>query len=354
VRRIERQSRKLVGVRWMHDGVVIYYSHPSIQVSWFIDCQLHKRTWINRSSSMNGKLASTVGTFWAWVKLLEDAGLQYNFIGYADLLEHGLDPSQYKVLILPRVLALSDAEAEAITDYVRRGGVVLADHMTGLFDQHGKARKRAALDELFGIASRPPATSATLFGGTCLAELDPEKYWNKTFIDAGKDIRPRCKRARGMVVAERELDCFAERRTGAGWAVHMNTSIMEYAGLRMSDYEAASRYRQPVVQYLVRAGLKPWVHLSVEGRRPDITEATYWVRDGRVYVFVVKNPTKFASEFGETKTEGVSSRQVQLTVRFETPKRDVRDELTGRSVGAGQRFTVPWRMDEVALLSLAR
>jgi hypothetical protein len=42
------QGPKMVGARWRHDGVALYYSHPSVQVSWCLDIQPHGKTWVNR------------------------------------------------------------------------------------------------------------------------------------------------------------------------------------------------------------------------------------------------------------------------------------------------------------------
>ena len=46
------------------------------------------------------------------------------------------------------ILALSDAEAQAVTDWVRSGGVLVLDEWAGLFDEHGRGRARPALAEL--------------------------------------------------------------------------------------------------------------------------------------------------------------------------------------------------------------
>ena len=54
-------------------------------------------------------------------------------------------------MILNRALALSDAEVAKITEFVKKGGTVIADHLCGIFDEHGKSRKVGALDSLFGI-----------------------------------------------------------------------------------------------------------------------------------------------------------------------------------------------------------
>jgi len=350
LRQIEKQSRKLHNAKWMHDKVALYYSHPSIQVSWFIDCELHQRTWINRQSGMNNRLSSVSGTFWAWTKLLEDAGLQYDFVSYADLLENGLDEITYKVLILPRTLALSAQEARLIEEYVKRGGVVIADHMTGIFDQHGRGWKRPALDELFGIGSRPRATRDTMFGGSCLAELDPETYYKKTFIEAGREIRAKCKRSKGMAVAERELRCFREKKTGKGWAVHMNTSVMEYVGLR-AEGDTAAEYAAPIIELLHGAEVKPRMKLLVNRERPSFTEVLCWKNNGRVYAAVIRNPNPFAVANGRAKEFGIGPEQVKLLIRFESAKEDVIDELTGKRLGTGVSFELPWKTDGVVLLS---
>jgi hypothetical protein len=60
--------------------------------------------------------------------MLQDEGLQYNFISYADVVEKGI-PDRYKVLILPAVLCLSDVEAARIRDFCRNGGTVIADYL---------------------------------------------------------------------------------------------------------------------------------------------------------------------------------------------------------------------------------
>ena len=61
------------------------------------------------------------------------------FLSYADVIQHGV-PSDYKVLILPACLCLSDAEARRIEEFCRSGGTVIADYMPGIWDQHGKGR----------------------------------------------------------------------------------------------------------------------------------------------------------------------------------------------------------------------
>ncbi len=353
VKRLADVSRIVVGGQWVHDGIAVYYSHPSIQVSWFIDCQAHGRTWINRSSSLNNQHASTVAAFWAWTKLLEDARLQYNFVSYADVLTDGIDPGTYQVLVLPRVLALSDQEAEAIRDYVRRGGHVIADHLVGLFDQHGKGRSAPVLGDLFGNTDAPPVCPGSLFGGTLLTETDPERYWKGTFLDAAADIWPKCRRANGFVIVQRDQPAFVRRAVGEGSAALLNVSVMEYLRHRTGDPGRARSARRPIVEVLEQAGVRPRLSLAVRETEPVRAEAVYWQKGDRLYILVVQNPLRFAAEGGEGGVEGLSFATVPLTVRFTSRQEDVRDERTGRSLGQGTEFVTEWKQSEAAVLSVS-
>ncbi len=59
-----------------------------------------------------------------------------------------------KVLILPEIAALSDAEAESIRNYVQTGGSVVYTGATGMLNEFGKPRDINPIDEIFGIIRR--------------------------------------------------------------------------------------------------------------------------------------------------------------------------------------------------------
>ena len=355
IQEVAKASKKIIGGKWMQNGVAIYYSHPSIQVSWFIDCQRHKKTWINRKSSMNNSFASSMAVSWAWQKLLEDYGAQYNWVSYASLLKKGINPKKYKVLILPRVLCMSKEEADAIKKYVKNGGHVIADHQTGIFDEHGKAypKGKGILDDLMGVKNRTVAKNGTLFHGGALTEIDAEKYHKKkNFINAGEMSWPLCERTpEGFPKAQRDMGGMTKKKTGKGWVAHLNASIVEYTLIRKKSFAKCADYAKPVTDLLAEAGIKTWLKLSVDGKVPAITEATYWKKNGRIYVCVVKNPLKFASEYGATKTEGVTDKKVNLTITFKKMKKGIINEITGKKLGTKKSVTVPWQENKAAIVS---
>lgn len=59
---------------------------------------------------------------------------------------------QYKVLVLPNAVCLSDAQCAVIRDYVREGGGLVATGETSLADELGRPRKDFALGDLFGVS----------------------------------------------------------------------------------------------------------------------------------------------------------------------------------------------------------
>ncbi len=355
VAEVAGKSKLFIGGKWMHDKVGIYYSHPSVQVSWFIDSVIHGETWIKRSSSMNNDFASWIGTAWSWQKILEDKNIQYNWVSYADALEKGIDPKEYSLLILPQVLSLSKDEAEVLEKYVADGGHIIADNLTGIFDEHGKAYAdgKGMLDDLFGIAKRPAIVKGSLFaGGKDYTEIDSESYYDeKNFVGAGAKAWPSCKRDKGLVVAQRDMKCFESKKTGKGVATHMNISVIEYCKVRRDDFAGTEKYIAPVTELIEKAGVKNRISLSLDGKKAAISEAVYWKNNGRVIVAVVKNPLKMAAVDKQTATEGISKEIVQLKISFDSKKSGLRDEMSGKELGDQSSVTVPWQLSKCAIVS---
>jgi hypothetical protein len=66
-----------------------------------------------------------------------------------------LDPARldrFKVLILPNIAALSNAQCAQLRDFVNRGGGIVATHETSLYDEWGARRPDFGLADLFGAS----------------------------------------------------------------------------------------------------------------------------------------------------------------------------------------------------------
>jgi hypothetical protein len=330
----KEQGPKLIGARWQTDGIAIYYSHPSIQVSWILDSEAHGKTWTNRGK--DDVLGTSHNVRRAWEYILTDAGLQYDFVAYDDVIRDGV-PKEYDVLILPACFALSDIEAKRIEEFAARGGRVVADFMCGLFDQHGKGRRKGALDDLFGVKHDGRETRADFFGGKLWVETDQDQAYSASTWRALLATHPGGAVREGFAVAERKL----KGPYTKDQATYLNLSPQRYLPLR-EDGLAAERHRD---LFLKHVGKTPWVTVTGDDR----LEVTSWTKGGRTLLFVLQNPVlrldgSHRVQHGETKLE----------LRFREPVRKVVDERTGEKLGDGDRFRVVFKRAEAVFLSLVR
>ena len=58
----------------------------------------------------------------------------------------------FRLLILPNIAALSEAQCEQLRQYVQRGGSLVATFETSLYDEWGKQRRDFGLADLFGVS----------------------------------------------------------------------------------------------------------------------------------------------------------------------------------------------------------
>jgi len=343
------QGKKLVGSRWIHDGVALYYSHPSIQVSWCLDVEPHKATWVNRNS--DERLGTSHLVRKAWEYLLTDSGIQYSFVPYDEVIVHGV-PEEYKVLILPACYALSDIEAQRFRQFVERGGTLIADFACGLFDQHGKGRPKGALDALFGVAHDGSETKKDFFGGKLWVETDQDAgYGYKRYADLFKTVA--CKLEDGYAVAERKLKTANVVEAGKGRAIYLNLSPQRYLQHR-EDGAADDAKRDVFIRHVVAAGAKPWVTVAgPDGKRPTNCEVTYWSKGGRILCFVLQNAVVTGSAEGGGGVEGLIQKKQKITVSFPKPVSDLIDERTGKTHGDGAAFTFDFNPVEAVFFSFA-
>lgn len=340
------QGEKTVGAKWIHDGVAIYYSHPSIQVSWCLDIEPHGSTWPNRYKDHLLGTSHTVRK--AWENMLMDSGLQYNFVSYRDVAVNGV-PEDYKVLVLPACYAISDAEAARIREFAERGGTVIADFACGIFDQHGRGRKGGALDALFGVKHTGEETKADFFGGKLWVEADQDKGYDfgtyRKLLDTVE-----CKLQDGYAVAEKSLPMATVREVGKGRAVYLNLSPVRYLAYR-EEGPVDEAVREPFISHVKSAGAAPWVKVTADGKRPRNTEATYWSKGGRTWVYVVQSAVMGGTELGGGGAKGLIKDKIKIDIEFAGGVKGLVNERTGEVLGDGEKFTVDYDTLEAAFLS---
>jgi hypothetical protein len=340
----------LSGARWRHDGVAIYYSHPSIQLGWVLDAEAHGRTWINRNN--DHRLGASHLVRHAWEDMLRDEGVQYDFLSYVDVIQKGV-PSEYKVLILPACLCLSDVEVRRIEEFCRAGGTVIADYLPGLWDQHGKGRAAGgALDGLLGVKHDPGLSAKDLFQGTLWCEVDQDAHFMWKTYEEFYSKNQCIKDASGFNKAVREMGVDHTAKAGKGSAVLMNLSPQWYNAYREAGFEQAGK-RQVFMKHLREAGVKPWVRIEGAGPREHGYEITYWRKAGRTILFVCFHPAVEGSQTGGGNSVGLKRELVPITLKFASAVRDARDERSGKALAGGDSFRFEWKMNEAVVMSFA-
>ena len=338
------------GAEWMHDCVAIYYNHASIQLGWILDAEAHGKTWVNRNGDHRLGGAHLVRK--AWENMLRDEGLQYNFLSYVDIIQKGV-PREYKVLILPACLCLSDVEATRIQDFCRNGGTVIADYLPGLWDQHGKGRPEGGvLDSLFGVDHDPGMKAADVFQERLWCEVDQDAnfYWKR--YDEMLTKHNTCLRdASGYHKVVRAMGTDHVRRAGKGTAVLMNLSPQWYSAYRLESYAKAGTHRDVFLKHVRDSGARPWVRISDPATAAHGYEITYWGKGTRTILFVCFNPEVEGSMTGGGNSAGLKTDAIPITLAFETTVRNVRNERTGKPLGDGKTFKLNWVMNEALVLS---
>lgn len=131
------------------DPVAIHYSQASMRTEWMLAQRPKGDAWVNRTSSTERLDSDFLKVRESYCRLVEDLGLQYNFIAYAQVEQGQLLQGGYRVLILPRSSALSSEEVRAIREFANRGGLVIADGEPGVYDEHSRRRAEPPLTDLF-------------------------------------------------------------------------------------------------------------------------------------------------------------------------------------------------------------
>lgn len=114
--------------------IALLYSPASIKVDWMLGLE-------------DARVKAVEGVN----NILRDSGLDYDYIAYGQLENSNLLQEKYKALFLPTCSAMSDKEISKTEAFVANGGVLIADMMPGIYDQHGKPRTNNPLDKVFGI-----------------------------------------------------------------------------------------------------------------------------------------------------------------------------------------------------------
>jgi len=94
-----------------------------------------------------------------FIELVRRLGYPFDFVSSQRVADGAL--TKYKVLLMPMVRAMSDAEVNAVRAFHASGGCVIADLSPGTYTDRGVPRPAPPLDDLFGVRhAAPPGAGA--------------------------------------------------------------------------------------------------------------------------------------------------------------------------------------------------
>jgi hypothetical protein len=125
-----------------YDPIAILYSPASFRVQWMQDQRAHGEAWTQRQADTEDEdNALRIATRDA-LAALERQGFTPRFVTDEEIASGLLQRAQYRLLILPQVLALSSSAARQIGRFRNNGGRLALIGEAGIFDAHGRLRAK--------------------------------------------------------------------------------------------------------------------------------------------------------------------------------------------------------------------
>ena len=320
-------GKLLMNAERLHDGIAIHYSQASAH-----------------ASTIDHSLTSIAKSHRNFLLALEDLGLQYEFMSYEQIESGALLKERWRVLVLPYSQAVSEKEAEGTRDFVRRGGLVIADLAPGVMDEHCKRLPAGLLDDVFGV--RHGATAVRETGEALISGTVDGVRFEGVIPDAVADGSLVVSTARALAKIK-DASAVVLNQFDNGKAVLLNLALDRYETLRKEGHGT------PVKNLLRRAlelgGVRSRIGLSTEAGELKGCETVFF-RDGPIeYVgllrsHVVKAPVSVQARVAFPKRAYVydvrAQRLLGLTDRAETSMRTWRAQLYA---------LLPYRVDDLAL-----
>ena len=162
-------------------------------------------------ASIIRKYSSMREARWAWALLAIDLNVPFRYFADQELESGMLRKTSARVVILPFCRALSAKSCAELRDFVRKGGILIADRMPAVMDEHCKTLPAGRLNDLFGLQKPDQeGDQATMI------ELENHKGMRPLGSAAGPDGK----------------NFLIENQIGKGRTVFLNFTVSSYASLR--------------------------------------------------------------------------------------------------------------------------
>ncbi|MEO6828648.1 MAG: beta-galactosidase [Acidobacteriaceae bacterium] len=140
----------IINSHLVNNRIAVHYSQPSLRTQWMLEQRPNGAAWTTRSGEAERTDNKFMRLRMSWCDLIEDEGLQPNFVSYDQVEQGELFKGGYHVLVLPESSSLSPSETDAIRRFVAAGGIAIASGVPGTYDQHSRKLTQSSLADLFG------------------------------------------------------------------------------------------------------------------------------------------------------------------------------------------------------------
>ena len=248
----------LLASQMQTDGIGILYSQPSAYAA---------------KVQASPTFGSYEGNHTAFHGALRELGLNFRYFTGRQLRLGEVDLNRFKVILLPMAQAMSSAAAGKYRDYVRQGGVLIADVRPAIYDGHVKPLAAGQLDDLFGI-KRSHTGNAVVSDAAIEASPADEKPTKLELVKVRVDAGVTATQA-SVAGNAGPTPLFLHHRFGKGQTVLLNLAMASYPALgAAATTEAAARQLQLLLE---RGGVSPVLRLTGnDGQRLHNVEVTRW------------------------------------------------------------------------------
>lgn len=308
----------------VNDRIAILYSQPSIHVDYMQKF---------REKEVPDFLAHYRASRLDFETVFHDLGYDTTYISNEQIAQGALTPAQYRMLVLPHALALSAQESAAIQQYVTAGGIVLADYLPGIYDDHGKPNATGSLDALFGVKRTQNGHDRLTYRRCPITELGKAVLLcQETGITADGaqpifTIQAQTETPVGKFVLNEPATggpLAYLRKVGKGAALYLDFTSDYLQNVAQSE-TTATMYRD-MLTHVGFAG--PQVTVSDANKQPVLCQVLRHQRSGEQTLL-----------FGLLRREKLPE-TAPVTVTLPEP-RHIYDLLTGKYLGHAASFTTP-------------
>jgi len=297
-------------------------------------------SWPRRFSSYEATHSRFARVRDSFVRIVEDLGLQFNFVSYEEIENGELIKGGYKVLLLPQSVAMSREECRQIEEFVRTGGTVIADNMTATMDEHCKRLPYGQLDGLFGIKRGGVRWRPEAVGGSLPSDVPGavplRVYETDITLTTGKALH--------LIDG---VPAVIENRMGKGRAIYLNLDMHDYGKLRLTLPKSRS-YLDLFGRLLRESGIEPPVKVldPTTGQPLPCVEVWRYGGEDSDYIALMRNPEFDADSLRDVGYPDNSELERSVRVLVILPRRArVMDVRTGEELGVIDRVEMeldPW------------